>query len=179
MILSIKAFHSFFFQITICCITAIVSPPEARMRMPIPTEPYLELMCHVDVTAFLAPLTYNVLVIIVASCYAFRTRKLPENFNESRYIFLSVFMTLFMWLAFLPTYFASFYAYHRAVLLSVALIINGVVTILCLFIPKLYALYYIDESKIKFGTMTSVPHGGIDPFHGQGSGVGNRVDPVV
>ena len=43
----------------------------------------------------------------------------------------------------------AFYAYHKAALLSFVLILNSAVTIVCLYLPKIYALYFVDESKIK------------------------------
>ncbi len=84
----------------------------------------------------------------------FYSRSLPENFNESWYIFLSVFTTLFIWIAFLPTYFNAFYAYHKSALLALALILNGLVVLICLFGPKVYALFYIEEGDIKISNFS-------------------------
>ena len=145
-----------FLQLIICTLTAVLSPPEARLRMPVPTLRYVELLCELPMEGFLAPLAYNLVLILISTYYAFKTRKLPDNFNESRYIFLCVCTTLFLWAAFLPTYFAAFYAYHRAILLSVALIMNSVVMLLCLFVPKIYAVVYVDESAITYQGATTV-----------------------
>ena len=57
--------------------------------------------------------------------------------------------TLFIWVAFLPTYYVTFYAYHKAALLAFAMILNGVVTVVCFFVPKIYAVFYVDEKDIK------------------------------
>ena len=95
-------------------------------------------------------------------CCVLPCRGLPENFNESRYIFVSVCTTTFLWMVFLPTYFTTFYTYHKAALLAFCLILNATVTLLCLFVPKLYAIYFVSEQDMKCGstiptvTMTGV-----------------------
>ena len=63
---------------------------------------------------------------------------------------------MFLWLVFLPTYFTTFYAIYRAVLLASCLVINAVVTLVCLYIPKIYAVYFVDESRQKVGTIGTV-----------------------
>ena len=134
----------------ITIVTAIVAPPEAKLRMLSRTEPQVELMCELSLEGFIIPLSYNLLLIAACLFYGFKTRKLPENFNESRYIFLCVCTTLFIWLAFIPTYFAAYHSYHKVVLLSLSLILNSSVMLLCLYVPKLYALFYVDEDNIVF-----------------------------
>ena len=121
----------------------------ASLQMPVATERYVELVCGMSLENLLIPLCYNMAVLLLCAVFGFLTRQLPDNFNESWYIFISVTTTLFVWVAFLPTYFLAFYAYHKAALLALVLILNGAVTILCLFSPKLYAVYYVDENKIK------------------------------
>ena len=64
--------------------------------------------------------------------------------------FISVSTTTFMWMVFLPTYFTTFYAYHQAALLAFCLLLNASITLLCLYIPKIYAIYFIDEDKLTF-----------------------------
>ena len=128
---------------------AVISTPRAFIQMPVPTERYVELLCDLPLYNLVVPLSYNLLLLLLCAIFGFLTRKLPDNFNESWYIFISVTTTLFVWIAFLPTYFVSFYAYHKAALLALALILNSAVTALCLFAPKLYALFYVDEKMIK------------------------------
>ena len=117
--------------------------------MPVSTKPYVELQCQQDIKGLLIPLAFNILLILTCAIFAFLTRKLPDNFNESWYIFLCVSTTLFVWIAFFPTYFTAFYAYHKAALLAFALILNAAVTLICMFGPKVYALYYVNENDIK------------------------------
>ncbi len=125
--------------------------------MPIPTEKYVELFCNMPLEGLLIPMSYNLLLIVMCVVYGFLTRKLPENFNESWYICVSVSTTTFLWLVFLPTYFTTFRTYHQVALLAFCLIVNGFVTLLCLYVPKIYAIYFVDECNIKFVLKTTKP----------------------
>ena len=136
-------------------ITGLIDPPTAVLRMPIRTEKYVELFCQLPLGGFIGCLSYNLFFILLCAVFGFLTRKLPENFNESWYIFVSVSTTTFLWLVFLPTYFTTFYAYYQAALLAFCLFLNATVTLLCLYLPKLYAVYFVDEDNLLFGTVTA------------------------
>ena len=123
--------------------------PTASLRMPVITERYVELLCTLPLQGLVISLAYNVILVIMCSFYAFKTRTLPDNFNESRYIALCVYTTLVIWLAFIPTYFTTSRAYYQVILLSLALLMNATVTLLCMYTPKLYALRQERRSVLK------------------------------
>ncbi|XP_023932767.1 metabotropic glutamate receptor 5 [Lingula anatina] len=143
-------------QVIISIITAIVVPPTAELSMPVKTERFVELYCNIPIEGLIAFLTYNLCLIVVCSVHAFKTRKLPDNFNESRFISMTVYTTLVIWLAFIPTYFTTGKAYYKVILLACALIINDTVALSFLFLPKVYAVLYVDQDTLK---MTSTNPG--------------------
>ena len=138
------------FQVELSICSEILNPTEAVKKMPIDTKPYLELYCKLQLRALLIPLVYNLVIILLCAVHGFLTRSLPENFNESKYIFVSVITTTFLWVVFIPTYFTTFYAYQKSILLPTCLILNATITLLLLFCPKIYAVYFVSESKIKY-----------------------------
>ena len=140
-------------------------PSERTQLMPLPYEPYVEITCSLRLESFIPPLSYNLFLIFVCAVYGFLTKSLPENFNDSRYIFVSISTTLFMWSVFLPTYFTTFRSDHKAVLLSVCLLLNTFITLLCQFFPKVYAVFFVSEECMTF---TSV-----------GTAAGSRVHPSL
>ena len=93
-------------------------------------------------------LAYNLLLICACTVYAFKTRKLPDNFNESRFISLCVYTTLVLWGAFIPAYFTVSSGRHKVLLLSLVLLLNGTVALILLFISKLYALLCVEEGTM-------------------------------
>ena len=136
-------------------IAVLITPPEAQQRMPVSTIQRVELQCKLPLQNLLIPLSYNIILLLLCAIFGFLTRKLPDNFNESWYIFIAVTTTMFVWIACLPTYFVAFYAYHKAALLALGLIMNGIVISLCLYAPKIYAIYYVDEKDIQISRLGS------------------------
>jgi len=65
------------------------------------------LKCSVDKHTFLYSLSYNVILVLICTMYAIRTRKVPENFNETKFIGFTCYTTCIIWLAFLPIYFTA------------------------------------------------------------------------
>ena len=136
----------------VVAMSALIIPSSVKLEMPVLTRKYVELFCDRPELAFFTPLAFNLLLLLTCAALAFLTRRLPDAFNESWYIFLSVAATLFVWIAFLPTYFLASYAYHRGALLALALILNGYATNIVLFSPKLYALFYLSDDMVETST---------------------------
>lgn len=139
----------FLFQVALITVSMILWPPQAELSMPVRTEKYVERHCNLEALAVFTPLAFNIFLVLLCSIFAFLARKLPDNFNECWYIFLTLATTLFIWMAFLPTYYSAFYAYHKAAFLALALILIGAATLVVLFGPKLYALFFVAEDDIK------------------------------
>ena len=129
-------------------LTELLWPSSATLSMPVTGEPRVELYCHQPLPGFLLPLIPNLFLVIACAVLGFLSRKLPENYNESWYIFVSVSTILFMWSVFIPTYFSAFYASHKVGLLALCLLINSVITIGCQFAPKLYVAMFVTVEKI-------------------------------
>ena len=100
-------------QIAMMVVAIVVFDTKAALRQKVLTEPYVELMCVMPLPGVIVSLGFNILLIILCVVYGFLTRKLPENYSESWYIFVSAATTMFLWLVFFPSYFTAFYAYHQ------------------------------------------------------------------
>ena len=50
---------------------------------------------------------YNMILVTICTYYAIRTRKVPENFNEAKFIGFTMYTTCIIWLAFIPIYFGT------------------------------------------------------------------------
>ena len=144
---------TYVFQALLLFIVEVRYPTVSTLIIPFPLQPYAEIDCLVDLRSFLIPLCYNMLLLSICSVLGYLTKALPENFNDSRYIFVSISTTLFMWIVFLPTYFTTFHSYHKAALLDVCLLLNSYITMLCQFGPKVYAVFFARESDMTFNTM--------------------------
>src|SRR6218665_336943 len=132
--------------------------------MPSIFDKYVELYCFKSTAWFLIPLSYNIFIMILCACIGFVTRKLPNNFNESWFIFISAATTLFSWVVFIPAYFTISYAYLQSAILGFSLILKSLVTLVCQYLPALYAIAFVPvENVVSFSTVTQSSVNGITP----------------
>ena len=123
--------------------------------MQVITDKHVEQYCYLGLGEFMTCVTYNLILVLSCAAHAFLTRKLPENFNESWYLFVAVSTTTFLWIVFIPMYFSAFHALHQAALLAFCLLANALCVLLCLFLPKIYAVRFLDETVLQIGPLQS------------------------
>jgi hypothetical protein len=92
-------------QLVGAIIWLIIEPPAISEIYPYPLTAVLT--CRVSTFALMMSLVYNMLLILMCTLYAFKTRKIPENFNEAKYIGFTMYSTCIVWLAFIPIYFGT------------------------------------------------------------------------
>lgn len=109
-IFKLTVFHLIAIQVLITMIWMIVEPPGTRFYYPDRTEVILK--CKIQDMSFLFSQLYNMVLITTCTIYAIKTRKIPENFNESKFIGLTMYTTCIIWLAFIPIYFGTGNSYE-------------------------------------------------------------------
>ena len=129
-----------YFQLVIVLVWAVFEPPSAEKVMAMPGQQ--DILCVFPTGPFVTSLAFNLTLLVVCAVFALLNRKLPENFNESKFIIICVYSTVVLWLAFIPAYFLIMSIY-RILFLSLVLIINGLMIMGGLFLPKVYAVYFV------------------------------------
>ena len=99
----------------------IVEPPGVRYDYP--TRELVILKCRIKDSSFLLSLIYNMFLITTSTVYAVKTRKIPENFNESKFIGFTMYTTCIIWLAFVPIYFGTGNSYEVSNLIFLCYIV--------------------------------------------------------
>lgn len=92
-------------QVLITMVWMVVEPPGTRFSYP--DRRQVILKCKIQDMSFLFSQLYNMLLITICTVYAVKTRKIPENFNESKFIGFTMYTTCIIWLAFIPIYFGT------------------------------------------------------------------------
>ena len=92
-------------QFSGCVVWLLIEPADTREVYPYPLTSILT--CGVSNLSLVLSLLYNMVLIILCTFYAFKTRNIPENFNEAKYIGFTMYSTCIVWLAFVPIYFSS------------------------------------------------------------------------
>ena len=119
-----------------------------------------ELRCgESPVIGISVSLGYNLLLLVFSTYFAFRARKVPENFNEAKYINVTLYTLCIVWIAFIPTYFstAQFGAVFQTSSLTAAIILSATTTLACLFVPRIILLFthWKEANKAASTTMTT------------------------
>nr|KAG5713661.1 hypothetical protein BaRGS_024709 [Batillaria attramentaria] len=143
-------------QMVMCIVVMAVFPEWHKLTMKVALEPYVELSCDLPVAGLASFLAYNLLLVAVCAFLAFKTRRLPDNFNESRFISMCVTTTLVMWLAFIPGYLLAWREHLKMLMLALALALNHSTALVFLFLPKVYAVMYLEGAADTNTTTTRV-----------------------
>ncbi|KAL4221390.1 hypothetical protein ACF0H5_019648 [Mactra antiquata] len=103
--------------------------------------------------SYLGVLTYPFMLMILCVYYAFRTRKTPDGFNETRYITFGSYSFCVLWIAFTSIYFSVHDTTIRVVALCFASFINATVTLITLFITKTYVVIFRPQKNTRENVM--------------------------
>ena len=105
-------------------------------------------------------LAYNFILLLITIYFAFRTRKVPQNFNEAKFINLTVYSLCILWLAFIPTYYATAIlgTIYQTGSLVIVITLNATMTLCILFLPKVYYLFFRKHTKCQSDTFTGFKH---------------------
>lgn len=103
--------------------------------------------CAESSSHLIGQLTWQLLFVVICCYFAIRTRNLPANYNQSRFIAFTAFCSLVVFIAFTPAYFLSTVAGAKNLYCALGGIILATVVLLLLFIVRLYAVYFVKEDK--------------------------------
>ena len=131
-------------QVLITTSSIPFEPSQPTLLLPAQRKPYLEIYCQFGY-GFLGSSIYNSIIIIASCYYAFKARKIPDNYNESKFIAVSVYSTLIVSIAAVPVYTTATSVAQKIGALNVVLLVNTYLTLFCLYIPKLYAIHFASE----------------------------------
>ena len=121
--------------IAVECIILIVMffVEPANITMDYSVSKKVRLICKSSVLGVVGPMAFDFFLIMMCTLYAVKTRNLPENFNEAKFIGFTMYTTCVIWLAFLPIYFGANY---KEITMSVSISCSAGIALLLLFLPK-------------------------------------------
>nr|KAF6362884.1 G protein-coupled receptor class C group 6 member A [Pipistrellus kuhlii] len=167
-------------QVAICSLWLVFAAPMVAENVSLPRVIILE--CEEgSVLAFGTMLGYIAVLAFVCFLFAFQGRKLPENYNEAKFITFGMLIYFIAWVTFIPVYATTSGKYLPAVEIIVILISNyGILC--CTFFPKCYVILCKQDANTKSAFLQTVysysshsagslatSHASLDSTHSKGT----------
>ena len=130
------------------------------------------LGCNSDFKTLAASLSYNAALMLVSTAHAFKTRNFPRNFNEAKFIAISMYVSCSVWVVFIPCYVNAADAVQKDLFLSAALLLIGATTLAGLLAPKVYLVMTGTGADRKQSTFNSLDKP--NRIHGVGFNIENE-----
>ncbi|XP_073402842.1 extracellular calcium-sensing receptor-like [Dendrobates tinctorius] len=139
-------------QISVCVTWLSYSPPFPEYDTQTPSSVIILHCNEGSPFAFWVMLGYLGLLATVSFIVAFLARRLPDSFNEAKYITFSMLAFLCVWISFIPATISSRGKYTVAMEIF-AILSSSWAVVVCIFLPKCFIILFRPHLNVRQNLM--------------------------
>ncbi|XP_048585408.1 metabotropic glutamate receptor 4 isoform X1 [Nematostella vectensis] len=125
-------------QLLLTTVWTISSPSHIHITYERLTRTVISCESHGGMLAL--NLSYNILLMLVCTLFAFKTRNFPRNFNEAKYIGVMMYLTCAAWIIYLPSYLNTHDVWAHVYLNCGVSVTIATITLAGIFAPKVHVI---------------------------------------
>ncbi|KAL9983456.1 hypothetical protein ACROYT_G005631 [Oculina patagonica] len=154
-----------FVPVTLTTVWFIVHPPEVVVEVDNSREGWQIYSCgESNELLNIVIVGYVLILALLCTYFAFKARKLPENFNEAKFICFAMFAFCVFWLSFFPAFYDSTGS-TRNFVFCVGVLSSGYAVLCIMYAPKLRVILFHPESNtteaFRAATMVAMKRAGV------------------